>query len=92
MTKANQCQTCGIPTDSPNFAYHVCVQPRIGGRTIIMLLGAIKAAIYFDKVTQYVMPHGSAVIMSAKKYRELLGEELPRTPVKDVMIIDEVKE
>lgn len=90
MKKQNQCQTCGIPTDSPNFAYHVCVSPRPNGKTIVMILGAIKAAVYFDKMTQYVTPEGSAVIMSAKKYRELIGEEQPRTPVRDVMIIDEL--
>lgn len=92
MATKNQCGNCGLPKDSPNFAYHVCVQPRIDGKTFIAIMGAIKAAVYHDKVTQYVMPAGSAVIMSARKYRELMGEELPKTPVSGVMVLDEVEE
>jgi len=87
----NQCGNCGIPKDSPNYAYHICVKPRINGKTFVVIMGAIKAAIYFDKVTQYMTPNGSAVIMSAKKYRELVGEELPNTPVKGITVLDEVE-
>lgn len=46
------------------------------GKTTIAVVEAVVAAVKGKRVTQYVAPEGSAVIMPLEKYQELMA--LPR--------------
>jgi hypothetical protein len=74
-----QCATCGIYTDSPNFAYHLCVKKCPKDEEIVSVFGALNCAKYFDITTQFVTDGTSVVVMSSREYRKLVKEELPNT-------------